>query len=54
VTWESSGCQGGARVFGDQAAQDGFPEDPFAVEVGDGEVATVVFAAGDVPRDQGG
>jgi hypothetical protein len=54
VTWESSGCQGGVRVFGDQAAQDGFPEDPLAVELGDREVATILFAAGDVPRAQGG
>ncbi len=31
----------GTRVFVDQAAQDGFSVDPFAVEVGNGEVATV-------------
>jgi hypothetical protein len=38
---------GGARVFVDQAAQDGFSEDPSAVEVGNYEVATVVFTVGD-------
>jgi hypothetical protein len=38
---------GGARVFVDKAAQDGFSEDPSAVEVGNYEVATVVFTAGD-------
>lgn len=32
---------GGARVFVAQAADDGFAVDPFAVEVGYGEVATV-------------
>jgi hypothetical protein len=38
---------GGARVFVDKAAQDGFSEDPSAVEVGNGEVAAVVSAVGD-------
>jgi hypothetical protein len=38
---------GGARVFVDQAAQDGFSVDPFAVEVGNGEVFTVGDALGD-------
>jgi hypothetical protein len=37
----------GARVFVDQAAEDGFAVDPFAVEVGYGEVATVGDALGD-------
>ena len=47
MTCESpSGCQA-ARVFVDQAAEDGFAVDLFAVEVGNGEVATVVFAVGD-------
>jgi len=31
----------------DQAAQDGFSEDPFTVEVGNGEVATVGDALAD-------
>jgi len=39
------------RVFVDQAAQDGFSEDPFTVEVGNGEVATVVFTGGDALGD---
>jgi len=42
---------GGACVFVDQAAHDGFSVDPFAVEVGNGDVATVVFAAGDALGD---
>ena len=42
---------GGARVFVDQAAQDGFSEDPSAVEVGNYEVATVVFTVGDTMGD---
>ena len=42
---------GGARVFVDQAAQYGFSVDPFAVEAGNGEVATVVFAVGDALGD---
>jgi hypothetical protein len=46
----SSGCQA-ARVLVDQAAQDGFSVDPFAVEVGDGEGATVVFAIGNALGD---
>jgi hypothetical protein len=37
---------GGARVFVDQAAQDGFPEDRSAVDIGNGEVAGVVPAVG--------
>jgi hypothetical protein len=41
------GVSGGACVFVDQAAQDGFSVDPFAVEVGNDEVATVVFTVGD-------
>jgi dipeptidyl-peptidase-4 len=36
VTCGSFGISGGARVFVDQAAQNGFPEDPSAVEVGIG------------------
>ena len=46
------GVSGGARVFVDQAAQDGFSVDPFVVEVGNGEVATVVFTAGDALGEQ--
>ena len=42
---------GGARLFVDQAAEDGFSEDPSAVEVGNDEVATVVFAVGDALGD---
>src|SRR5579875_4084051 len=42
---------GGARVFVDQAAQDGFPEDPSAVKVGNCEVAAVVFTVGDALGD---
>jgi hypothetical protein len=42
---------GGACVFVDQAARDGFSVDLFAVEVGNGDVATVVFAAGDALGD---
>jgi hypothetical protein len=38
---------GGSRVFVDQAAQDGFSVDPFAVEVGNCEEDAVVFAIGD-------
>jgi len=38
---------GGPRIFVDQAAEDGFSVDPFAVEAGSGDVATVVFASGD-------
>ena len=34
-------------VFVDQAAQDGFSEDPSAVEVGNYEAATVVFTVGE-------
>jgi len=41
---------GGARVFVDQAAQDGFRWIR-SVEVGNGEVATVVFAVGDALGD---
>jgi hypothetical protein len=39
------------RVLVDQAAQDGFSVDPFVIEVGDGEAATVVFAVGDALGD---
>jgi hypothetical protein len=46
-----SGISGGARIFVDQAAQDGFSEDPSAVEVGNGEVAAVVFTVGDALGD---
>jgi pyridoxine 4-dehydrogenase len=46
VACGSSGCQA-ARVFVDQAVQDGFSVEPFAVEVGNGDVATFVFAIGD-------
>ena len=45
------GVSGGACVFVDQAAQDGFSVDPFAVEVGNDEVATVVFTVGDALGD---
>ena len=45
------GVSGGARVLVDQAAEDGFAVDPFAVEVGNGEVAIVVFAVGDALGD---
>ena len=40
------GLSGGACVFVDQAAQDGFPDDPCAAEVGNGEVTAVGFAVG--------
>ena len=43
------GVSGGARVFVDQAAQDGFSVDPFAVEVGNGEMVAV--AVGDALGD---
>jgi hypothetical protein len=46
VTCGSSGYQA-ARAFVDQAAQDGFSEDPFVVEVSSGEVFTVGDALGD-------
>jgi hypothetical protein len=42
---------GGARVFVDQAAQNGFSVDPSAVGVGSSEVAAVVFAVGDALGD---
>ena len=45
------GVSGGVPVFVDQAAQDGFSVDPFAVEVGNGEVVTVVFTVGDALGD---
>jgi hypothetical protein len=38
---------GGARIFVDQAAQDGFSDDPFTVEVGNDEMFTVGDALGD-------
>jgi hypothetical protein len=47
VTCESSRCQAAREYSLDQAAQDGFSVDPFVVGVGNGEVATVVFAVGD-------
>src|SRR5579859_5091953 len=34
-------------MFVDQAAQDGFSEDPSAVEAGNGQASTVVVAVGD-------
>jgi hypothetical protein len=37
---------GGAGVFVDQAAQDGFPDNPCAAEVGNGGMAAVRFTAG--------
>ena len=45
-----SSWSGGARIFVDQAAQDGFSADPFAVEVGYGEVV-IVSAVGDALGD---
>jgi hypothetical protein len=42
---------GGARILVDQAAQDGFSEDPFAVEVGNSQVAIVVPTIGDALGD---
>src|SRR5690348_4944129 len=42
---------GGARVFVDQAAQDGFSEDPSAVKVSNGTVPAVVFTIGDALGD---
>jgi hypothetical protein len=39
------------RVFVDQAAQERFSVDPFAVEAGDGEVAIVAFTVGDALGD---
>ena len=50
MTCVSSGGVSGARLFANQATEDGFAVDPFAVEVGtDGTdgMATVVFAVGD-------
>src|SRR5258708_30522779 len=38
---------GGAPVFVDQAAEDGFAVDPLAVDAGNGAAATVVFTVGD-------
>src|SRR5260221_13603515 len=37
---------GGAPVFVDQAAEDGFAVDPLAVDAGNGAAATVVFTVG--------
>jgi hypothetical protein len=51
VTCKSLGVSGSARVSVDQAAQDGFSVDPFAVEVGNGEAATVVFGVRDALGD---
>jgi hypothetical protein len=45
------GTSGGVRVFVDQAAQDGFSEDPFAVEVGHGDAGSVEFVIGDALGD---
>jgi hypothetical protein len=45
------GASGGVRVFVDQAAQDGFSEDPFAVEVGHGDAGSVEFVIGDALGD---
>jgi hypothetical protein len=42
---------GGARVFVDQTAQDGFSEDLSAIEVGNCEVATVLLTVGDALGD---
>jgi hypothetical protein len=39
------------RIFVDQTAQDGFSEDPSAVEVGNGEAAIVVLAVGEALDD---
>jgi hypothetical protein len=39
------------HVLVDQAAEDGFSVDPFAVEVGNCDVAIVVFAVGDALGD---
>ena len=39
------------RVFVDQAAQDGFSADPFAVEVGSGDAAWAAFVVGDALGD---
>ena len=39
------------RVFVDRAAQDGFSEDPFAVEVGHGDAGSVEFVIGDALGD---
>jgi hypothetical protein len=39
-----------ARVFVEQAAQDGSPVDPPAVEAGDGEMSTVGDALGNALR----
>ena len=44
---------GGARIFVDQAAQDGFSDDPFAVEVGNDEMFTVGDAPGGARRRPG-
>ena len=45
------GASGGVRVFVDQAAQDGFSEDPSAVEVGHGDAVSVGFVGGDALGD---
>jgi hypothetical protein len=42
---------GGARIFVDRAAQDGFADDPFTVEVGNGEMTAIMLAAGDAEVD---
>ena len=50
-TCGSSGRSGGVRVFVDRAAQDGFSEDPFAVEVGHGDAGSAGFVIGDALGD---
>jgi hypothetical protein len=42
---------GGARIFVDQAAQDGSSEDPFTVEVGNGEMTAIMLAVGNALGD---
>jgi hypothetical protein len=42
---------GGARIFVDQAAQDGFSKDPFTVEVGNGEMTAIMLAVGNALGD---
>src|ERR1039458_7230312 len=45
------GASGGVRVFADQAAQDGFSEDLFAVEAGHGDAGSAGFVIGDALGD---
>src|ERR1700749_4365201 len=42
---------GGARIFVDQAAQDGFSDDPFTVVVGNGEMTAIMLAVGNALGD---